>query len=446
MNKLLGFVLGWSLLVAPAGWAKMDLVTLPARDRVQLTIYNAADLTLVRDHRTLTLGQGVNRLQFSWANTLIDPTSLELLPRRDAGGVAVHELAFPPRTAGVGVWNVAAEQGGGVPVEISYFTSGITWSAYYVATLAADESEMSLTGYVRVNNGSGEDYQNAETRLVVGRIHLLDRIAELARRQWPHGRPGPQPMAEAEVRAVAGLQAPRAAARALLAEDAVPKQIRKEALSEYFLYSIAGTEDIADGWGKRLLSFSVPRVPVVNLYRYEEERYGTRSVRLLSFANDTAHGLGEEPIPGGMVRVFRAAPGDALTYVGGQHTRYVPIGEQVNLELGETRDVTVRVTLLETASDNFEWDRNAATDWEDITGWDERQRYRVEVRNHRDRPVRVEVRRNFPIAAWELHNEGDCGVYERVDKDTAQYTLPLQAGEERTFEYRLVLHQGTRAR
>ncbi|MEN9848448.1 MAG: hypothetical protein RL368_1188, partial [Pseudomonadota bacterium] len=58
--------------------AKIDLVTLPQRDRVQLTIYNATDLTFVREQRTLTLKAGINRLEFGWADTLIDPTSVQL--------------------------------------------------------------------------------------------------------------------------------------------------------------------------------------------------------------------------------------------------------------------------------------------------------------------------------------------------------------------------------
>ena len=64
----------------------IDLVTLPERAAAQLTIYNSADLTLVRDLRKLTLRKGRNRLSFEWTNTLIDPTSLHLhavkTPRR----------------------------------------------------------------------------------------------------------------------------------------------------------------------------------------------------------------------------------------------------------------------------------------------------------------------------------------------------------------------------
>ena len=53
----------------------VDLSTVPKRDTVQLTIYNSEDLTLVRETRTITFKKGINPLQFSWANTLIDPTA-----------------------------------------------------------------------------------------------------------------------------------------------------------------------------------------------------------------------------------------------------------------------------------------------------------------------------------------------------------------------------------
>src|SRR6478735_4276247 len=56
----------------------VDLSTVPARNTVQLTIYNSEDITLVRETRTVTFKKGVNPLQFSWANTLIDPSSVEL--------------------------------------------------------------------------------------------------------------------------------------------------------------------------------------------------------------------------------------------------------------------------------------------------------------------------------------------------------------------------------
>ena len=63
----------------------VDLSTVPKRDSVQLTIYNSEDLTLVRETRKVTFKKGPNPLQFSWANTLIDPTSLRTgLARRSS--------------------------------------------------------------------------------------------------------------------------------------------------------------------------------------------------------------------------------------------------------------------------------------------------------------------------------------------------------------------------
>jgi len=62
------------VLSAPVQTA-VDLVTVPTREGTRLTIYNSEDITMVREQRLLTVKQGVNRIQFAWANTLIDPTS-----------------------------------------------------------------------------------------------------------------------------------------------------------------------------------------------------------------------------------------------------------------------------------------------------------------------------------------------------------------------------------
>jgi len=96
------------LIVASSGIARarVDLVTLPKRDTVQLTIYNSADLTLVRESRALTLKTGKNKLQFSWANTLIDPTSLEMLPKANADKIDIADLTYPPRVRNLGLWNI----------------------------------------------------------------------------------------------------------------------------------------------------------------------------------------------------------------------------------------------------------------------------------------------------------------------------------------------------
>ena len=68
---------------------------LPDRASVQLTIYNSEDMTLVKETRSLTLKRGSNRLQFSWANTLIDPTSVEFRPLERTDEIEVADTVFP---------------------------------------------------------------------------------------------------------------------------------------------------------------------------------------------------------------------------------------------------------------------------------------------------------------------------------------------------------------
>src|SRR6266481_3077404 len=96
----------WFILFAVCAEARINVVTLPGRDSVQLTIYNSADLTLVKETRVLTVRKGVNKLEFSWANTLIDPTSVEFRALTHADAVDVLDVSFPPRVTNTLEWRV----------------------------------------------------------------------------------------------------------------------------------------------------------------------------------------------------------------------------------------------------------------------------------------------------------------------------------------------------
>jgi len=426
-----------------AAQAKVDLVTLPKRKTVQLTIYNSADMTLVRESRDLTLKNGKNKLQFSWANTLIDPTSLEMLPKANADKIDIADLTYPPRVRNLGLWNIKSDVSGKVPVEITYLTSGLSWRAFYMGTLTEGEKTMRLQGYVRVTNNSGEDYENAQTRLIVGKVHILDQIAQLARRQYPYGRPGE--VRPGEDKRLYG----RRAGKEILAVEAYyanglvdkkTKEIKKEGLSEYFLYTIEGTETIPTGWSKRLLSFDVNEVPVVNLYKYEQERYGNSVVRFLSFKNDEEHKLGETPIPGGMLKVYRGVDDEEhLSYTGQSSFKYIPVDEDVELNLGAVANVVVEPVLMDykTANYRFSSSRN-------ISGWDEIRKFKIEVRNTREIGVKVEIQRNFNTPYWDLEKSGEFDKFEKVDLDTVKFTLILEPRSKKKFEYILTTYHGVR--
>jgi len=438
---------------APA--SAIELVTLPRRENVQLTIYNSADLSLVRERRNLTLKKGWNWLQFMWANTLIDPTSLVLEPLEQKDKVKIEQLVFPARLRELGRWLIRSEISGRVPFEITYFTSGLSWRAFYMGTLAKDEKTMRLEGYVRVDNDSGEDYENAQTRVIVGQVHLLDQIAELASRQYPYGAPvrmgdyggygGGYGVYNGEeggkhyVR-LGDMYGVSQVAGALTLTGLERKEIRKEGLSEYFLYTIEGTETIPDKWGKRLLSFEVNDIEVKSLYKYDEERWGTETIRFVAFTNDEKHNLGQTPIPNGDVKIYGQADDlGYLSYVGGTSIKYIPVNEEVELNLGAARLVNVEPKLMDFKTENYVFDTK-----NNVAGWDEVRTWKIEVTNTRMLPIEVEITRGFDTAYWELKLDGRDISYQKYDVTHARFKLRLEPRSKRMFEYAIRTYHGQR--
>jgi len=432
---------------APA--SAIELVVLPRRDKVQLTIYNSADLTLVRERRNLTLKKGWNWLQFMWANTLIDPTSLSLEPLEQKDKIDIQQLVFPARLRDLGRWLIRSDVSGQVPFEITYFTSGLSWRAFYMGTLSQDEKVMWLQGYVRVANKSGEDYENAQTRLIVGKVHILDQIAELAKRQYPYGRPV---RFRGRLGHVTDLQYGWASDKLgvpVLGDIAVAgggifgldrKEIKKEGLSEYFLYTIEGTETIVDKWGKRLLSFEAEDIAVKSLYKYDEDRWGQRTIRFVSFANDEEHNLGDTPIPNGAVKIYSKADSEGyLSYVGGTNIKYIPVDEEVELNLGPARLVEVEPILMDFKTDNYLFDKK-----KNIAGWDEIRTWNIKVTNTRTLPIEIEITRGFRTAYWTLQVNGEAVSHKKHDATHARFNLELEPQTKRTFEYTVRTYHGAR--
>jgi hypothetical protein len=342
-----------TLLAAAVRAENIDLSTVPSRDTVQLTIYNSEDITLVRETRKVTFKKGANPLQFSWANTLIDPTSVELKFLTQAHKLEVLDTTFPHDKPQMLYWNVQSEFDGEATIQITYFTSGITWSADYIAIADAAENNVKLEGFVRVHNNSGEEYEDAQVRLVVGTINLVEKIAQLA---------------QVSIDSVSGLSVERVGQ---LKQDAVrlyfgnggpdrsdgrklaKKEIIKEGLCEYFIFTIEGAETIPNGWSKRLRSIEAAAVPLKIQYRYRPAEYGDQLVRMYLLTNDEKSQLGTSPLPDGMVRVFRDNGHGGLSYVTQQQIKYIPIGDRVELNVGVDPEVIFELFKLRAFRDNL---------------------------------------------------------------------------------------------
>jgi hypothetical protein len=216
-----------------------------------------------------------------------------------------------------------------------------------------------------------------------------------------------------------------------------PKEIKKEGLSEYFLYTIEGTETIPDKWGKRLLSFEAEDIKVRSLYKYDEERWGSQTIRFVAFTNDEEHNLGQTPIPNGNVKIYNQADSQGyLSYVGGTDIKYIPVNEEVELNLGAARLVKVEPTLMDFKTENYVYDRKG-----NISGWDEVRAWEIKITNTRELPIEIEITRGFGTAYWKLRSDTP---YERHDATHARFKLNLEPRSKRTFSYTVTTYHGVR--
>ncbi len=470
--------------MAAPSLAAVDLVTVPRREGTQLTIYNSEDITMVREHRLLTVKQGINRIQFSWANTLIDPTSIDFRILDHQDQVDLIDTTFPSGRNDALQWNIKSQMAGKIPVEIRYFTSGITWKADYVGIANQDETKLNLTGYVRVLNNSGELYDNAQTRLVVGTINLVEKIADLATQPAPAADTG---AGEAVFKRLKMLEDFSSSIRkaeeattdglALLpgaAAPAKPKQVVKEGLSEYFLFTIEGREDIQDKQPKRLVSMEIADVPLECIYKLTDRDGGKQFTKYYRFKNvkllddqgeekdlPAMENLGLSPLPDGSVRLFSEYQNKDLAYVGGTTTKYVPIGDRVEVNVGRDSDITIIRRLKDQHIDSVvarQYKRRIDDEfvmYYDLIDYDETFVYEEEIVSGKPVDVKTEIERRFDLSVvlwaddapptdWSSSEPGAyvdlhrvAGRKQRVDQNHVKYFLDLEPGEKRFVTYRV---------
>jgi len=277
--------------------------------------------------------------------------------------------------------------------------------------------------------------------LVVGVIKLVEDIAQLARQ----GRPGQPPMPttlalmdadrlemkDNAVRAFGGM------ARSAALAEARPREIIKEGVSEYFLYTVEGHDTIPNGWSKRLPSFKAADVAVASYYKFEREQWGDQVVRFYRFKNDKEDKLGSEPLPDGDVKAFRLVTDDKLySFVGRTNVKYIPIGEQVEMNLGNDQEVICKPTLMNWEKTDMHFDNNGA-----VAGWTIKETWQIEVQNSKDIDVTLDIRRNFS-GDWSLETDAK---YEKVDASKVKFFIPLKSREQEKLAYEVATRYGTNA-
>ncbi|MCP3852550.1 MAG: hypothetical protein GY694_20325 [Gammaproteobacteria bacterium] len=452
------------ILLIPVGVMaqNIDLSTLPSRDSVQLTIYNSEDLTLVRETRQISIKKGKNRLQFSWANTKIDPTSVQIEFLSHPTQMHLGNTTFPHKKPQMLYWNINSTTEVLATVEISYFTSGISWKADYSGILSKDGKNIALDSFVTVTNHSGENYENAQVRLVIGKINLVESIDTLVNQSQEHYNQAKQKRQNLRVQKARKMMARPSGAHKMEAASFVmadgvaeEKEVAKDSLSEYYIFTIDGTETVLNQWSKRLRSNFAESIAIDTIYRYRPREYGRALARILTFKNDKKSSLGEAPLPKGKIQVYQKNQQGSLTYIAGLPFKYTSIGDKVELNSGVDPDVYFELVNEKNWRDNIWMHYNKGNVYRRIgdghikidhnsrvAGWNVHRVYSQHLRNFTDRAIKVEIRR---LISGDAIFKSALEV-KKHDFQTVDIHTNLAVGDRQELKYEVLTRKGRNAK
>ena len=118
--------------------------------------------------------------------------------------------------------------------------------------------------------------------------------------------------------------------------------------------------------------------------------------------------LGLSPLPNGTVRLFSEYKSKDLAYVGGTETKYVPIGDRVEVNVGPDKDITIHRRLKDQKIGNVvarQYKRRLDNDfvlYYDLVDYDETFFYEEELVSGKPVPAKIEVERQFDadVVLW----------------------------------------------
>ena len=96
----------------------------------------------------------------------------------------------------------------------------------------------------------------------------------------------------------------------------------------------------------------------------------------------------------------------ASEFIGSSGIKYVPVAEQIDLELGRDREVNVRPKLMNWEKFDLSFDRRG-----NVNGWTTRETWQVELQNSKAIEAVIDLRKSF-AGDWLIETPH---AYEKVD-------------------------------
>src|SRR2546425_10611585 len=286
-------------------------------------------------------------------------------------------------------------------IEASYLAGNLSWNADYVLTVARDDKNADLDGWVTVVNNSGTAFHNARLQLVAGELNRVQP-------------PAPMSMATRE----------------MAMNKAVAAQFQQEAFSEYHLYTLGRKTSVEDKETKQISLLQGSGVPVEKIFVVNGQSYYYRNQQApgaplkdpvmvyYKFKNEEKNGLGI-PLPAGNVRVYQKDSKGGILFAGEDRIGHTPKDEELNIPIGNAFDVVAE---------------HKQTDYKRIDTHTWEMEFEITLRNHKDAPITVQV--NEPIGGdWEMLSS--THKYTKTAAFAAQFNVPVVKDGTSVLKYRI---------
>lgn len=459
--------------VSAAGQAVPAVSTSTLDDQVDLavTVYNS-DLALVRDTRSLRLGQGVTDLQFMDIAATVNPATVHFRSLSEPSRVSVleqnyeYDLLEPDKLlrkyVGRDVTLVRRKTDQGTTSEeevtarlISYNNAPV-WkiNGEIVTGISADHIRFpelpgnlfSRPTLIWTLNNAGASQHRVEASYLAQRLSWnADYVLTVARDDKAADLDGWVTVSNesgtafpnAKLQLVAGdVNRVKTAARDNMAMQermmvaAAAPAMAEEAFSDYHLYSLERKTSINNHESKQVTMLSATAFPIEKRYVVNGQAFFYRNPHnpgagmkddvqvFYRLKNDTSAGLGL-PLPRGTVRVYQADSKGGTQFVGEDRIDHTPKDETLNLKVGNAFDVTCvrkQTDFQRISSDVFETE------------------YSITLKNHKSVPVTVEV--NEPIGgSWRMLSASHR--WTKTDAWAAQFQVPVAVDGTTELKYRV---------
>jgi len=346
--------------------ARIKLAALPDRADTVIRLDHPA-ATLIEEERVLTLQKGLNHVDFSWKGVSIDADSIRIKVLTQTDKVALLSLSYPPEEASL-VWEMHAKEAVEVSVRISYLLSNIDRLIAYRGVANLEETQLQLRSFLILRNFSGEDFDQATIFLSSG--------------------------------------------------QSFPEQIQNEET-------------------KQILLFTKPAVPIRKVWTFDagqlpwdpeklESNVGIPVVYRLE--NVPKAGLGAFGLWKGKVRVFQEDGRQGTIFLGEDQTQMVPVGERMEIYIGDSRDLVVTQRKMREERINVRRNKHGQ-----IVLYDTDELIQARLENFKDRAARLTLIQHIP-GEWNME---DCNLeYRRKDASTLEFEVDLAPHAHRE----LVMH------